>query len=123
MAYSLRFNEAKKLLVIEYNTSSSFDDRISALQELTSHLEEDPTLNVLIDASSARESMSDAEQEKYAQLLGENSHHFSQNRTAIYNPQLLHRQALASSYTYGLTRFVEFTNKTEAVQWAMGEIN
>lgn len=118
MGYSLEIDEQQNLITITYNENSDFKDRIDALNDVINHLKQNPTTNILIDAASAKEKLSAEQQQRFAQMLANNSAFFQSNRTAIYNPNSIHKQVTALSYVQGHTRFVEFNNKTEARQWA-----
>ena len=123
MGYSIEIDEQNHLILVKYDELCGFDDRVSVLEELARHLSRDPRLNIFVDASLVRENLSEVEQEKFGEMLGKYSEHFSSNRTAIYNPNKLNKLAIADSYVLGHTRFVEFTNKATAILWVKREID
>ena len=123
MGYSLEIDNKQNLITITYDENSHFEDRVNALNEIINHLKQKPTTNILIDVSAAREKLSAEQQQTFAQMLGNNSIFFQRNRTAIYNPNSIHKQITSLSYVQGHTRFVEFNNKKEARQWATHEFN
>ncbi len=121
MGYLIEIDKDKNLISITYDETSTFQDRVKVLDEVINYLRNSPTMNIFIDASSAKNALSADEQLKLGKLLGENSKYFSKNKTAVFKQNVLHPIVLGKAFLDGHTHLVEFDNKTEALQWLSGK--
>jgi len=122
MAYSLEIDKDNNLITITYDQTSTYEDRIKALDEAISYLKEEPMTNIFVDASTAGNILTGEQQMELGKLLGKNSMYFRNNKTAVLKPASLHPVALGKAYVNGHKHLVEFDNRREALQWLSGEI-
>ena len=122
MGYSIEIDKDKNLLSITYDETSTFQDRVMVLDEVISYLKNNPTTNIFIDASLAKNCLSADEQLELGRLLGQSRKYFSRNRTAVLNQNALHPLVMGEAYVKGHIHLVEFKKKSEALQWLSRKI-
>ena len=122
MAYLLEIDNEKNLMTITYDQTSTYADRTHVLDEVISHLKDDPTTNILIDARAAENTLTTEEQIEFGKILGNNSMYFRENKTAVLKSKSLHPVVLAEAFMNGHSHLVEFESRKEACQWLLGAL-
>ena len=122
MAYSLEIDKDNNLITITYDQTSTYEDRVTVLDEVISYLKEEPMTNIFIDASTAGNILTDEQQIEFGKLLGKNSMYFRSNKTAVLKSASLHPVTLGQAFVNGHTHLAEFYDRREALQWLSGEI-
>ena len=121
MAYSLEIDKDNNLIIVTYNKTSTYEDRLKALDEVLSHLKEEPATNIFIDASMAKNNLTNEQQIEFGNLLGKNSMYFINNKTAVLKPTSLNPITLVQAFINGHTHLAEFYNRKDALLWLSGE--
>ena len=123
MAYALKINNEMGLVTVNYDQTTSYDDRVDLLSELKTILTAQPTLKILIDVRNATQPLSPQQELQYGELLAENYHYFRSSKVAIVsgvkNP---HAIIQAGAYADGFRHMVEFQSTSEALDWLAGSI-
>ncbi|MGD7651827.1 MAG: hypothetical protein ACQCXQ_01345 [Verrucomicrobiales bacterium] len=122
MSYSFEILEDEKVIFLRYDQSTTYQDRIDALDQIIQHLKEDLTLNILVDARSVEDSLTAREQLDLGTMLAKNNQYFQQNRTAVLKKREVNPVILGKAYIDGHVTLAEFQDDDEALKWLSGKL-
>ncbi len=122
MSYSFEILEDEKVIFLRYDQSTTYQDRIDALDQIIQHLKEDLTLNILVDARSVEDSLTAREQLDLGTMLAKNNQYFQQNRTAVLKKREVNPVILGKAYIDGHVTLAEFQDEDEALKWLSGKL-
>lgn len=123
MGYTFNTDDKANLIEVIYDEFTTLDQRREILVKLTGILDDNPTINVLVDVSRSHHLLTEDEELEFGHLLSENRAFFAKNKTAVVtgveNPHPLIQN---EAYIEGFGQMVEFKGRNEALDWLYGRI-
>jgi hypothetical protein len=124
MSFEFHVDSENKIVRLVFDETTSSEERIKALDEIVEIAVKNPSLNLILDVSQYEDYLSDDEKLNFGESLASKKEYFKNSKTAVITKKGRRGYSLilASAYSKGFNRIVEFGNLIDADQWLKGII-
>lgn len=126
MPYLFNKIDQCNMLLVEYDKTTTYDDRLKLIDELVEVFHENPTYKAIIDTRGSLKTLNQIDEEheeKFGKVVAAKLKKFIHNKIALITHDYEDRAfMLATAYLDGFNGILQCHTMTEAIQWVNGEI-